>query len=77
MICISHLPRSLSPLAHALITGLHLRAVMAGKYSERRMRGVPIFANQTDIELQFGDVNTEDMKIHVEEFSLSLVICGA
>jgi hypothetical protein len=46
MICISHFPRALSPLAHYLMTGLHLSAVMAGKYSAQRMCGVPIFDNR-------------------------------
>ncbi len=59
MICISHLPLSLNPLAHALMTGLHLSAVMAGKYNERRMRGVPILDSlarpRTDLPNLHGD----------------------
>ncbi len=36
---------------------------------ENAMAKPSIFANETDVELQPGDVDTEDMKRHVEESS--------
>jgi hypothetical protein len=38
----AHVPLSLRPLAHSLSPGLQLSAGTAGKYRERRIRGVPL-----------------------------------
>jgi hypothetical protein len=49
------LPRFCKPLAHAWKNGLQLSAVMAGKYSARRNRALPIFESRVRPRTELPD----------------------